>query len=310
MTPAPLISVVMPTYNRLHYIRAAVASVLAQNFADWELIVIDDGSDDDTRLYLSTLSDARIAIGFCEHTGMPAVCRNRGIARARGRYVAFLDSDDAWAPEKLQRQLALMRSSPGKRWSYTAVRRIDADGREVHSRSARWVAHSGWILEQVLRIDAQIATPAVMAELEFVREIGGFDETMRFVQDYELWARMALHSEAAVDPAPLADVRSHAEHFTSDRIGKLRCWAALYAKMEGLVPTQSLRVLCRQRKREHLLLLAAQQARVRDWKGMRQTAVAAAESGAWSPLGWLRVARAAALQNCEQRVNGTRKKHT
>lgn len=307
--PAPLVSVVMPTYNRLHYMRWAVASVCAQTLADWELIVVDDGSDEDTRRYLRSLSDARISVAFCEHTGMPAVCRNRGIARALGRYVAFLDSDDAWAAEKLQRQVALMQSSPGKRWSYTAVRRIDADGREIHARSVPFVPHEGSILEQVLRIDAQIATPAVMAELEFVREIGGFDETMRFVQDYELWARMALHSAVAVDAAPLADVRSHAEHFTSDRIGKLRCWAALYAKMEGLVRTRSLRVLCRKRKREHLLLLAAQQARARDWRGMRQTAVAAAESGALSPLGWLRVVRAAALQSREQPAGRTRGEH-
>ena len=237
----PLVSIVMPTYNRLHYIEVAVASALAQTFADWELIVVDDGSDEATRRYLRTLSDSRIGVLFCEHTGMPAVCRNRGLAQARGRYVAFLDSDDAWAADKLQRQLALMQSSPGKRWSYTAVRRIDAAGREIHLRSVPWVAHSGWILEQVLRVDAQIATPAVMAELEFVRELGGFDESMRFVQDYDLWARMALRSEVAVDATPLADVRSHTEHFTADRVGRLRCWAMLYAKMARLAPTRHLR---------------------------------------------------------------------
>jgi glycosyltransferase involved in cell wall biosynthesis len=291
----PLVSVVMPTFNRVEYLRAAVASVHAQTFDAWELIVIDDGSSEATRRFLSRLADPRMTVSFDAHTGIPAVARNRGVARARGRYVAFLDSDDRWAPEKLSRQLALMESAPMRRWSYTAVRRIDADGREIHVRSVPWTAHSGWILEQVLRVDAQIATPTVMAELAFVRELGGFDQTMRFIEDYDLWSRMALHSEAAVDATPLADVRSHGQHFTSDRIGKLRGWAELYAKMESLVPTPHLRALCRKRKREHLLLLAAQHACVRDWSSLQEALVAAMRARAFDPRGWLRVAKAAAL---------------
>jgi len=292
---APLVSVVMPTFNRLEYVRAAVASVYAQTFAAWELIVVDDGSGDETHRFLRDTPDERMSVVFHPHTGVPALVRNRGIALARGRYVAFLDSDDRWAPEKLEHQLALMESMPARRWSYTAVRRIDAGGLEIHSRSVPWVPYAGSILEQVLRIDAQIATPTVMAELAFVREVGGFDESMRFVEDYDLWGRMALRSEAAVDSTPLADVRSHLKHFTSDRAGNLAGWATLYAKMEKLVPTRRLRTLCRKRKREHLLSLAAQQARSRDWAGMRQTVGAAARAGAANPLGWLRIARAAAL---------------
>ena len=297
---APIVSVVMPTFNRLEYIRSAVASVCAQTFEDWELIVIDDGSADETRRFLRSPTDPRMSIVLHDHTGIPAVLRNLGIARARGRYVAFLDSDDCWAPEKLRRQLALMESAPRRRWSYTAVRRIDSDGQEIHSRSVPWVPYSGWILEQVLRVDAQIATPTVMAELEFVRELGGFDEDMRFIEDYDLWSRMALRSEVAIDTAQLADVRSHQEHFTLDRIGSLGGWANLYAKMEGLVSTQPLRTLCRTRKRDYLLLLAAHQARARDWAGMRQTVVAAARAGASSPRGWLRIVRAAALPGRHQ----------
>ena len=285
----------MPTHDRLEYLRAAVASVYAQTFEDWELIVVDDGSGAETRQFLGSPPDERMSSIFQAHTGIPAAARNRGIAHARGRYVAFLDSDDCWAPDKLRRQLDLMDSAPNCRWSYTAVRRIDAAGREIQARSVPWVAYSGSILEQVLRVDAQIATPAVMAELEFVRELGGFDDNMRFVEDYDLWSRMALKSEVSVHAAPLTDVRSHTEHFTSDRAGNLYGWASLYAKMERLTPTPNLRSLCRERKREHLLLLAAHQARCRDWVGMRRTIVAAARAGASSPRGWLRIARAAAL---------------
>jgi len=291
---APIVTVVMPTFNRVAYLRVAVASVYAQTFGAWELIVLDDGSGDETRRFLEGLTDPRVTVFFDDHTGIPAVVRNRGLARARGRYVAFLDSDDRWAPEKLARQLALMDAAPKRRWSYTAVRRIDADGNEIRARSVPWNPHSGWILEQVLRVDAQIATPTVVTELAFVRELGGFDERMRFVEDYDLWSRMAMHSEVAVEPTPTADVRSHAEHFTSDRIGKLGGWASLYAKMELLVPTRRLRSTCRKRKREYLLSLAAEQARARDWPGMRATVAAAARAGAFRPHAWLRVAKAAA----------------
>lgn len=292
---APLVTVVLPTFNRLGWLRVAIDSVLAQTFAAWELVVVDDGSREETRSFLRSLADPRVSVVFADHTGVPAVVRNRAIARARGRYVAFLDSDDRWAPEKLTRQLALMRSSHGRRWSYTAVRRIDGDGNEIRKRSVAWAPHSGWILEQVLRVDAQIATPTVMAELELVRELGGFDERTHFIEDYDLWARLALASEAAVESTPLADVRSHAEHFTANRAGKLGGWAHFYAKMEALVPTRPLRALCRRRKREYLLALAAEQARARDWTAMRSAVLAAARAGAIRPLGWLRVARAAAF---------------
>jgi len=291
---APLVSVVLPTFDRLELVRAAVASVLAQTLENWELIVSDDGSAEETRNFLRGLQDPRVCVVFGNHTGVPAVVRNRAIARARGRYVAFLDSDDLWKPEKLTRQLTLMGAFPARRWSYTAVRRIDVNGNEIHARSVPWVPHSGWILEQVLRVDAQIATPTVMAELAFLRELGGFDEKMPFTEDYDLWSRMALHSEAAVDSAPLTDVRSHAAHFTSDRVGKLGGWASFYAKMEPLVPSRHLRGLCRKRKREYLLALAAEQARGRNWAGMRATIVSAARAGAFQPVGWLRIARAAA----------------
>ena len=291
----PTVSVVMPTFNRAEYLRDAIASVRAQTFEDWELIVVDDGSGDETRALLQSERDRRVTVVFCTHTGNPGVVRNRGIALARGKYVAFLDSDDRWREDKLKRQLAVMASAPARRWSYTAVRRIDGAGGAFAHAGAPWVPCSGAILEQVLSISAQIATPTVMAEVAFVRELGGFDERLKFSEDYDLWARMALHSEVSVDAEPSADVRSHDEHFTLDRSGKLGGWAVFYAKMEGLVPSPALRTLCRRQRREYVLLLAAQKARVRDWVGMRSALGAAVAARAWSPRGWLRVAKAAAL---------------
>jgi glycosyltransferase involved in cell wall biosynthesis len=299
---APIVSVVMPTFNRVEYLQAAIESVHAQTFRDWELIVVDDGSDEQTLNFLRSRSDPRTTLLFGAHTGNPAAVRNQGLEIARGRYAAFLDSDDGWRKDKLERQVALLESAPARRWSYTAVRRIDGAGGVIARSGMPWAAYSGAILEQVLRIDAQIATPAVMAELAFIRELGCFDERLRFSEDYDMWARMALRSDVSVDPEPTADVRSHAEHFTFDRAGKLEGWATFYAKMEGLVPTPDLRALCRRQRREYVLLLAAEQARGRDWAGMRHSLRAAVESRAWSPRGWLRVAKAAAQSTTETLV--------
>jgi len=294
---APIITVVMPTFNRLEFLRVAVASVYAQIMEDWELIVVDDGSDERTREFLRNPPDSRMSVVFHPHTGVPAIIRNIGIARARGRYVAFLDSDDQWAADKLKLQLELMESEPARRWSYTALRRIDADGRVMNVRPIPWVPYSGPILEPILRMEATIATPTVMANLSLLRELGGFDEKMRFIEDYDLWARLALRSEASCDGRELVDVRAHAEQFWLDRTGGLGGLVSFYAKMEGLVPTLRLRSLCRRRKRDKLLSLAAQHARVRDWAGMRRTLVAAVQAHAWGPRGWLRVAKAVALSS-------------
>lgn len=288
----------MPVFNRVKHLRTAVSSVYSQTFDNWELIIVDDGSEQDTRQFLRTPTDSRMIVSFHPHTGIPALVRNRGIRRARGRYIAFLDSDDLWAPDKLERQLALMNSAPTRRWSYTAVRRIDTEGRVMDGpRSVPWVPYDGSIVEKLLRIDAQIATPTVMADLALVRELGGFDEKIQFIEDYDLWSRLAMHSEVSVEHRQLSDVRSHHEQFTLDRIGKLGGWVQYYTKMEELVSTQHLRVLCRRLRGENLLLLASQQARTRDWAGMRGSLFAAAGTRALSVRGWLSVAKSAALSS-------------
>ncbi len=116
---AASVSIILPTFGRLEYLRATVASVYRQTLQDWELIIADDGSDAETRAYLRTLeADSRVRLLWLTHTGIPAVVRNGALREARGEYVAFLDSDDLWAPEKLSRQVAMLRSRPLCGWCY------------------------------------------------------------------------------------------------------------------------------------------------------------------------------------------------
>jgi glycosyltransferase involved in cell wall biosynthesis len=117
MTPSPSISVILPTFNRMEFLRAAVESVLRQTDPDWELIIADDGSGEETKAYLRSLDDPRVRVLFLAHSGRPSVARNVAIRVARGTYLAFMDSDDIWAPTKLEAQLRAMRTTPSRRWS-------------------------------------------------------------------------------------------------------------------------------------------------------------------------------------------------
>lgn len=263
---APAVSVIVPTRDRLPLLREAVASVLAQSFVAWELIVVDGGSKDATTVYLDTLADPRIRVLEGEHGDIPARLRNLALAAARGRYVAFLDSDDLWEPDKLDVHLARMRAAPRCGWSYSAVLRIDATGRPVPPEGIQpWRACSGRILREVLALEALIATPAVVAERRLIEAVGGFDESLPFCEDYDLWFRLAARADVCAISLPLARVRVHGTHYSADRAGVHRDWVRVYAKAAASLDDPALVALCRARRRDHEIthaaLLAGQGAR-------------------------------------------------
>jgi glycosyltransferase involved in cell wall biosynthesis len=139
----PLVSVILPTYNRAAFLREAIDSVLAQTWQRWELIVVDDGSTDGTRPYLATLADPRIHVLELAHDGNRARLRNRGMTRARGEYLAFLDSDDFWIPTKLERQVTDLIARH-RRWGYAHYRHVDDAGASLPiPRANEWTACDG-----------------------------------------------------------------------------------------------------------------------------------------------------------------------
>ena len=210
-----LVSVVMPTYNRLEYLRAAVASVVAQTLHDWQLVIADDGSGPETRSYLESLGESpRVRILWRSHCGVPAIVRNAALAEATGTYVAFLDSDDEWMPQKLERQLASLHAHPTRRWSYTGYVLIDDDGnpkpRSAYQERAR---PQGPILAALLANEVDIWTPAVVVERKLLAQLGGFDARLVLFEDYDLWLRLATQSDIDLVDEPLIAVRRHADHF-------------------------------------------------------------------------------------------------
>jgi glycosyltransferase involved in cell wall biosynthesis len=213
-TTEPIVSIVMPTFNRMEFLPAAIESVLAQSLPRWELIVADDGSDRETLHYLASLTrDERVRLLRLSHSGNAGTARNFAIAAARAPLLAFLDSDDLWATNKLERQLAALHGKPECRWSYTAFVMVDASGAPLATeRNRPWTPHSGNIFVQTVRTTASIRPSSVVASTELVRDAGSFDEAIDVSEDYDLWLRLALRSPVCVVDEPLIRVRRHASN--------------------------------------------------------------------------------------------------
>jgi glycosyltransferase involved in cell wall biosynthesis len=211
----PVVSIILPTFNRLEFLRPAIDSVFEQTFVDWQLIIADDGSDERTRAYLRTLaSRPRVNVIWLPHTGNPSAVRNAALREAEGKYIAFLDSDDLWRRTKLERQIAALKSAAGCRWGYTAYDRIGENGESIYPDAKPMVPYRGAIFEQLLTLEAEVSTPAVIVERSLLAQVGGFDEELLLWEDYDLWLRLALHSDIDVIDEPLTRLRSHAQHYS------------------------------------------------------------------------------------------------
>ncbi len=195
--PEP-VSVVMPTFNRGWIIKEAVDSVLAQTYDRFELIVVDDGSADDTAAVLAPYQD-RIRIIRQENRGVSAA-RNRGVAASYGRWVAFLDSDDLWLPKKLEIQTAFFRDHPEALICQTEETWV-RNGRRVNPRR-KHQKPSGYIFEPSLAL-CLVSPSAVMMTREFFDETGGFDETLPACEDYDLWLRISRRHPIHLINTPL-----------------------------------------------------------------------------------------------------------
>jgi len=203
------VSVVIPAFNRWPMLAEAVTSVMAQRGVDFELIVVDDGSTDETAARLPGLLEEFAAqhpvrILRTENRG-PGAARNRGVAAARARFIAFLDSDDLWQPDKLQRQFEYMSHKPECRVSQTDEIWIRAGVRV--NPGWRHRKRSGVFFFESLRT-CLVSPSAVVMRTNVFRELGGFDEDLRAAEDYDLWLRLLLEHSVELLPEPLVVRRS------------------------------------------------------------------------------------------------------
>jgi len=192
------VSVVIPTYNRSTLVCEAVSSVLAQGGSSPEIIVVDDGSTDDTEGTLRGFA-GRIRYIRRPHEGVSAA-RNSGARVARGRWLAFLDSDDLWRPQKLARQMALHAAQPGIVASQTGEIWI-RNGTRVNPRRHHSKPDGDIFLPSLSR--CLVSPSAVVLRRSLFFELGGFDETLEVCEDYDLWLRLGCVAEVALLPDPL-----------------------------------------------------------------------------------------------------------
>jgi glycosyltransferase involved in cell wall biosynthesis len=199
----PTVTVVIPVFNRPATIRRAIESVLAQTFQNFEIVVVDDGSTDDTAAVVATMTDPRIRFFRHERNRGGSGARNTGIHAASAPYVAFLDSDDEWLPTKLERQLEVFeRSSERLALVYSGAEWIFGDG-----RVERRIPPSNLDLSRTLLTENVIGETSVgMVRRSVFDEIGGFDESLPSSQDMDLWLRICERFEAADVPEALVRV--------------------------------------------------------------------------------------------------------
>jgi glycosyltransferase involved in cell wall biosynthesis len=227
------VSVILPTYNRAVQLRRALASVLRQTYNDYEIIIIDDGSTDDTQAVVAAFnSSVPILYSYQANRGRSAA-RNAGIKMAQGTLVAFLDSDDLFLPDKLKLQTELMNQNNHYGFTYT-----DSFGfsEEMHTLLAQnpfvMPIREGWIYPNLLRLSGTvITTPTVMARTSVLRDLGGFDEAMDTCEDLDLWRRIAKHYPVGYLPEKLSLISYRASFDLSGRVRDgIRSRRLYYAK--------------------------------------------------------------------------------
>ena len=193
----PLVSVIIPTFNRANVIKRAVISVLNQTSSDFECIVVDDGSTDKTDSVLSEFS-SKIRVVKTENRGV-AAARNFGAELAEGKFIAFLDSDDEWKKEKLSRQISYMKES-GLKISQTDE--IWMRNGKFVNKSRKYIRPSGDIFYKCLEVCA-VTPSSVVMERELFFDYGGFDESFPVCEDFDLWLRMSPKEKFGLVDEPL-----------------------------------------------------------------------------------------------------------
>ncbi|MGV8892529.1 MAG: glycosyltransferase family 2 protein [Burkholderiaceae bacterium] len=184
----PVVSIIIPSYNRGYCIAQCIRSVLKQTFMDYEIIVVDDASSDDTRAQVLSIADSRISYLAHDSNQGGAAARNTGIRVAQGEFIAFLDSDDYWQPDKLEKQIAaLRRLGPTYGLSYTWLSCVDDEGTETLRINPEI---EGECLEEMLAKNFIGTFSNIVVRKSLLIEVGALDESFRSCQDWDLFIRL------------------------------------------------------------------------------------------------------------------------
>jgi glycosyltransferase involved in cell wall biosynthesis len=197
----PQISVIIPAYNAERTILETIQSVQQQTFQDFEIIVINDGSKDQTVELVQSIQDERLQIFSYENGGLP-VARNRGISHASGEFIAFLDADDLWTADKLELQLTVLEQNPkaGVAYSWTCFMDVDIEGKPFSFLPSPKYSFAGNVYEKLLVSDFIHSGSNTLIRREAIESTGEFDPTLKSCEDWDYWLRLAAHWYFAVVP--------------------------------------------------------------------------------------------------------------
>ncbi|MCL4394734.1 MAG: glycosyltransferase [Chloroflexi bacterium] len=205
LSTEPQVSAVIPVYNGTNFLSQAIDSVLAQTFADYELIVVDDGSTDETWALIQSYGSRVRA--FRKSNGGVASALNFGIREMRGRWFAWLSHDDLWMPQKLETQLDFLRQNPRFKACYTDYYVIDAQGRLLDQVESPWFTRV--ISIRKLFESAYINGSTMVIERDCLARAGPFSENLKYTQDTEMWLRLLREFEIGRVPEKLVKQRRH-----------------------------------------------------------------------------------------------------
>lgn len=190
----PIISIVLPTYNRAKTISRAINSVLEQTYQDYEIIIVDDASEDETKGIVKGFRDEKIRYIQCKQNKGPGAARNLGIQESRGKYIAFQDSDDEWFPEKLEKQISVfLTAEPELGVVYSDMTRVTKDGTELYYKSP--TIQQGSIIDPDTKYYAVhgIGIQSTLIRKECFEKAGYFNENFLRFEDGELFIRLSQH---------------------------------------------------------------------------------------------------------------------
>lgn len=217
MNRSPKISIIMPTYNCAQYIRSAVESVLKQTYQDYELMIVDDGSEDETASTVSPYLGPKVHYIRLEHQGI-AHARNHALRESSAPFIAFLDADDVWVSDKLAKQMTVFQN-PEVDICYTGHTLIDHEDRVT--RTPAFKAYRGKVTKQIF-YDNFMPASSVMLKRECLAKSGGFDETLTRSEDWDLWLRLSVFCFIDYAAEPLLFYRKGRPYQLTENLEKLR----------------------------------------------------------------------------------------
>jgi glycosyltransferase involved in cell wall biosynthesis len=238
LTSMPLVSVIVPAWNVAEFIPAAIASVLAQSFTDFELVIVNDGSPD-TKALEAAIAPFRNRTDthyLVQENRGPSGARNAGILHARGRYVAFLDADDEWEPTYLEQQLARFSDDESLDLVYCNSR-LTGDSVLAGRTYMDTTPSTGPVtLEALITLTCNVPTTCAVARRQAVVSAGLFDPQIRRCEDFDLWLRMSAQgSRFAYHRAVLAIRRLHPDSAAADGVRMFESQLVVYRKLQSLL---------------------------------------------------------------------------